>query len=144
MKRAEVRYYIDADILGLGKLLAGLRADITYPGDPGATIKRMTRPKCPIETTDTKDPIWIPIVAKQGWLIITRDSNIQQHRAEIAAVRDHGAKMIALTGDDARGTWHQLEVVMNQWRAIEKLHDQAGPFIYTATRTTLKAVSLGP
>jgi hypothetical protein len=36
---ATVRFYIDADILGLGKLLAGLRSDVTHPGDPGATIK---------------------------------------------------------------------------------------------------------
>lgn len=142
MKRAEVRFYIDADILGLGKVLAGLRADITYPGDPGATIKRRTRPACPITQPQTSDAVWIPVVAQRDWLVITRDSNIQQHRAEVEAVRDNGARMIALAGDEARGTWAQLEVVMNQWRAIERLLELPGPFIYTATRTSLKAVGL--
>jgi hypothetical protein len=31
IKPATVRFYIDADILGLAKVLASLRADITYP-----------------------------------------------------------------------------------------------------------------
>src|SRR6266700_3319891 len=35
-RAAQVRFYVDADVLGLGKVLAGLRNDVTYPGDPGA------------------------------------------------------------------------------------------------------------
>lgn len=31
MREAHVRFYIDADILGLAKILTQLRADITYP-----------------------------------------------------------------------------------------------------------------
>lgn len=38
VKPAEVRFYIDADILGVGHVLAGLRPDVTYPGDPGAVV----------------------------------------------------------------------------------------------------------
>ena len=30
-----VRFYIDADLLGVAKILAGVRSDVTYPGDPG-------------------------------------------------------------------------------------------------------------
>lgn len=29
-----VRFYVDADVMGMG--IAGLRFDVTYPGDPGA------------------------------------------------------------------------------------------------------------
>lgn len=50
--------------------------------------------------------------------------------------------MVALSGDEARGTWQQLEVLMRNWRAIEMLVSRPGPFIYTATRTNLKAVDL--
>jgi hypothetical protein len=73
--------------------------------------------------------VWIPEVARRGWLIITRDSRIQDHRAEVAAVRQNRAKMIALTGKDARNTWQQLEVVMSQWRRIEDLATADGPFL---------------
>jgi len=86
--------------------------------------------------------VWIPETARQGWLIITRDGHIQDHKAEIDAVRDSNARMIALAGKEAKNTWLQLEIVMNQWRAIERRLEQPGPFIYTATRTTLQPVDL--
>ena len=56
--------------------------------------------------------------------------------------RKHGARMIALAGKQATSTWTQLEVLMCQWRAIESQLQTPGPFILTATRTTLKAVPL--
>jgi hypothetical protein len=39
-KPADVRFYCDADVLGLAKILAGLRPDVTYPGDPGGIVHR--------------------------------------------------------------------------------------------------------
>ena len=54
----------------------------------------------------------------------------------------NSGRMVALAGDEARGTWQQLEVFMRQWRAIEALATRRGPFIYTATRSALKAVDL--
>ncbi len=44
LRAAQVRIYVDADILGLGKILASLRNDVTYPGDPGADIHKRHRP----------------------------------------------------------------------------------------------------
>ena len=134
-KPATVRVYFDADVLGLAKLLCQERADFTYPGDPGARIKRRQRPPCPITAPGTKDPDWIPRVAAQGWLIVTRDRRIQEKLAELNAVRTHGAKMINFAGEDAGSTWAQLEVFMTRWREIESLIDQPGPFIYVASRT---------
>lgn len=142
VRPAEVRFYFDADVLGLAKVIAGLRNDATYPGDPGATIHRRARPPCLISDPATPDRVWIPDVAGQGWLIITRDSRIQDHRAEISAVREHGAKMVALTGKDARSTWQQLEVFMRQWRGIEDLAESSGPFIWRATRSGMSRIML--
>jgi hypothetical protein len=139
-RQAVVRYYVDADLLGLAKTLAALRADLTYPDDPGATIRKRVRPPCPITSPATKDRDWIPLATSHGWLIITRDRRIQEHRAEINAVRTHGARMIVLTGPDAVDTWHQLEVVLCRWRDIEACAEQPGPFIYAATRTTLRSI----
>ena len=143
IKPATVRFYFDADVLGLAKLLASLRSDVTFPGDPGAVIHRRRRPPCPVTSPAVLDPVWIPQVAALGWVIVTRDSRIQDHRAEIAAVRTHGARMVALAGKDARDTWEQLEIVMSQWRSIEALVDEPGPFIYSLTRASLRSVPLG-
>jgi hypothetical protein len=50
--------------------------------------------------------------------------------------------MVALAGADAGTIWAQLEVVMTQWRRIEALLAERGPFIYTATRTSLTRIDL--
>jgi hypothetical protein len=141
-KPAEVRFYIDADLLGLGHVLARLRPDVTYPGDPGAVIHKRHRPPSPITSTSVKDSEWIPEVARRGWLILTRDRQIQEHRLEIAAVRDHGARMVALTGDGARSVFDQLEVVMCRWQDIERCRSEPAPFIYAATRTSLRRIPI--
>lgn len=143
IRPADVRYYVDADVLGLGHTLARLRSDLTYPGDPGAVIHKRQRPACPVTTPGADDLMWLPEVAVRGWLVITRDGKIQGHRREIAAVREHAVRMVALDTRQARNTWAQLEIVMCRWRQIEQLHDQPGPFIYIATRTTLRPVDLG-
>ena len=83
-RAAQVRFYVDADILGLGKILGSLRNDVTYPGDPGAVIHKRHRAPCPIASPDVLDTDWIPEVAARGWLIVTRDSMIIQNRDEIA------------------------------------------------------------
>jgi hypothetical protein len=142
LRAAQVRIYIDADMLGLGKILAGLRNDVTYPGDPGAVIHKRQRQPCPITTPDVLDTDWIPQIAARGWLIITRDSMIIQNRNEIAAVRETKAKMVALNQRDAQTKWGQLEVFMTQWRRIEALAAEPGPFIRRVSRTAMTAIAL--
>jgi hypothetical protein len=111
-KPATVRFYFDADVLGRAHQIAGLRPDATYPGDPGGVVMKRLRPPGPVTSTAVKDRVWIPQITALGWLIITRDRRIQDHPSEIAAVRDSGARMVALSGKDARGTFDQLEVFM--------------------------------
>jgi len=141
-KPAEVRFYIDADLLGLARVLGGLRPDVTYPGDPGAVIHKRLRPPCPVTSPAAKDSEWIPEVARRGWLIITRDRHIQAHRLEIQAVRDNGARMVALNGEDARSVFTQLEVLMCRWRDIEGHTAGVSPFIFSAARTAMRAIPL--
>lgn len=50
--------------------------------------------------------------------------------------------MVALSGDEARSTFAQLEVLMCRWRNVVGCLDQQGPFIYSATRTSFRPVSL--
>lgn len=142
MRPAEIRFYIDADLLGLAHVLVRLRADVTYPTDPGGIKFKRERPACPVKTPRTPDDEWIPLVTAAGWLIVTRDRHIQVHRREIAAVRDHGARMVTLTGEEAKSTFDQLEVFMCQWRRMLKCLDEPGPFIYAATRTRLRRIPL--
>lgn len=143
-RAARVRIYVDADIRGLGIVLGALRSDVTYPGDPGAVIHKRERPPCPVTRQATFDVDWIPEVARRGWLIVTRDFSIAQNPNEIAAVRENGAKMVALNQEDAATKWGQLEVFMTQWRAIEALIDEPGPFIIRASRTAMTPIPIDP
>ena len=141
---ADVRFYFDADLLGLAKLVCRERADCTFPGDLGGRVKKRERPPCPIISPDAKDADWIPVVAARGWLIITRDRHIQDRPQEKAAVRNHGAKMVNLGSKDAGTTWNQLEVLMTRWREIEVLPELPGPFIYVASRRgAFRRIELG-
>jgi len=139
---ATVNFYVDADVLGLAKVLASIRPDVTYPGDPGGRVKGKIRPACSITSTATLDTVWIPETAKQGWIIITRDRHIQEHRAEIQVVRVSGARMVVLVGREAVDTFQQLEVLMCQWRKVTGLLPRPGPFIFTATRASFNEVPL--
>jgi hypothetical protein len=139
-KPADVRFYFDADVLGLAMVISSLRSDVTFPGDPGGTVHKRERPACTIADPTTRDEVWIPEAASHGWLIVTRDSKIQDHPAEVSAVRAAGARMVALAGKDAVGVWQQLEVLMTQWRRIEACLDAGSPCIFTATRTTFRNV----
>ena len=77
VRPATVRFYIDADVLGLAKLLVRVRNDVTYPGDPGGTLHKRERPPFPVSSPKALDTEWIPeVAAARGWLIISRDANI--------------------------------------------------------------------
>jgi hypothetical protein len=66
---ATVLFYLDADVLGLAKILVQLRNDVTYPGDPGGVLHKRRRLACPVERTDVPDRLWIPEVTSRDWLI---------------------------------------------------------------------------
>ncbi len=140
---AVVRFYFDADVLGLAKVVASLRSDITYPGDPGAVVHKRKREPCEIQP-GALDTDWLPYVARKGWLIVTRDANIGENKAEISAVIESRAKLVALASSEARNKWTQLEVLMTQWRRIEELQELPGPFIYEVYRTRLTKVAPKP
>lgn len=138
----QVRFYVDADSLGLAKAMAGLRGDVTYPSDPGGRVRGRSRPACPIQRTDTPDDVWIPEVARLGWAILTRDRKIQSRVSESAAVVASGARMFAITSPEQLSVWEQLEVVMCNWRRIEDQLTEPGPWVMALTRTSMREVDL--
>ena len=50
--------------------------------------------------------------------------------------------MVALNQRDAQTKWGQLEVFMTQWRRIEALAAERGPFIWRVSRTTMTSIPL--
>jgi hypothetical protein len=59
-KPAIVRYYVDADVLGLAKILVQVRGDVTYPGDPGSPVKGVRARPCVARRLPPVAPSWLP------------------------------------------------------------------------------------
>jgi len=136
-----LRFHFDADTIGLGKVLAAVRDDVTYPGEPGGMVRNRYRPPCPVTDPAALDRDWIPVIAQAGLTVISRDRRIQRRPAELAAVQQHGLKLVVITAKDQLRLWNLLEIVVGQWRAIERVHDEVdGPFIYALTRGALRRI----
>lgn len=135
-----IRFYVDADLLALGKSLVAARYDVTYPGDPGDL--RRGRPPCTITSPAIRDPIWIPRVGALGWVVISRDSRIARKRIEIAAVRLSALRVVVVDTRQDPTTWNELRIVTAQWDNIERLVTADGPSVYSATRTSFRRLDL--
>lgn len=144
-----VRFYVDADTLGLAHVLVTIRGDVTYPGDPGGHFKRLVRPACPVTRTRTPDEEWLPIVAQQGWLVITRDQNLRNKTVEMDSILRHGAKVVTIV--NARRSkglerpkldvFRQLQILLTHWENVEELFDLPGPFIYDVSQTGMHKIA---
>lgn len=133
-----IHFYLDADLLGVAKILTGVRSDVTYPGDPGGRgSDGFERPPCPIQPGD-KDVDWIPQVADAEWIIISRDRHIQHRPAERAALMDARARMFRLDARRGLSKWQELEIIVTQWRRFEEMRELPGPWLYMATLTRLR------
>jgi len=118
-----------------------VRADVTYAGDPGGIGRdRRVRPASPIRP-GMHDEDWIPIAAGAGWIVITRDGAMIRKPVEREAITSAGARHVALDPEKKQlNVWQELEVVVTQWRSIERLLDEPGPWVYFATRSRLRKV----
>ncbi len=144
-----VRFYLDADTLGLAHVLVTIRGDVTYPGDPGGKYKRLVRPACPITRPKTPDSEWLPVVAQHGWLVITRDQNLRNKTVEMESILRHGAKVVTIV--NARrykgveppklDVFRQLRILLTHWDDVEGLLDVPGPFIYDVSPTGIHKIA---
>ena len=50
--------------------------------------------------------------------------------------------MFAITSHEQLDNWGLLEVVVSQWRRMERAAQEPGPYIYSMTRTSLTKIAL--
>jgi hypothetical protein len=50
--------------------------------------------------------------------------------------------MFAITTPGNLSVWGLVEVAVTQWRKIEEAAREAGPYIYSVTRTTINKIDL--
>jgi hypothetical protein len=105
------RFFVDENVIGLGRALANARDDVLHPGHPNL-------PAVPLRTSD---PDWLPVIADLGLVVLTRDKAIRRKAGERELWLGHGLRVVALTGSKTMSTWEMLELVVRQWTRLEKL-----------------------
>ncbi len=75
----------------------------------------------------TKDPNWIPKVAKDH-IIVTSDDDMRRARVEAAALQDNGAIAFFLSHSfPNQPLWRQAELICKYWPKIEAAARDAKP-----------------
>lgn len=114
---ASLRLFVDESALGVGKALAIARRDVVHTGHP-------LIPQVPLGALDT---VWIPEVAKRGLAVIARDRRIRTKPAELQLLRDHGLRVLWISGKKDLSNWDYLVRLVRRWDDIERRLDERGP-----------------
>lgn len=112
-----IRWFADESVLGLGKLLARERDDVTYPGHPASAGI----------IPGTLDTEWMPIVAAHGWVVFHRDRRIRTRPAELEIFRSEGLRAVWFAGKKDLSPYDQLTLLQRHWKRLEREVQRLGP-----------------
>src|SRR5215471_285205 len=88
-----------------------------------------------------KDPMWIELCAKKGWIAITGDKRIEKNIINRTAVIQHKAKIFILTDTNSRPEEWASAVIVGQEKIANVTKKNDGPFFSTIRRQSLSHVS---
>jgi hypothetical protein len=111
-----MRFFVDENMLPIGRALALVRDDVCHPGHPAI----------PEVALGTDDPDWLPIVGQRGLVLLTRDNKIRTKPAELQAYKDHRIRAFFLTGKKDLTRWEKLDLLVRQWEKIEAAIKKVG------------------
>jgi PIN like domain len=111
-------YFTDENTLGLGKLLRREgRDDVVYPGHEQL-------PEVPIGTPDLD---WMPIIARQHLIVVTRDRRIRTRPAELRAYWEHGIRSLWIGAKQDLGPPQQVELFLAHEERLQREITKRGP-----------------
>lgn len=83
---------------------------------------------------NTPDPDWLREVGRRGWLVLTRDQNIRRKPDELAALREAGVILFALTSGNLSAQ-ETAEIVVGAWPKMKRMAAATNPpAIFSLTR----------
>lgn len=130
-------YFADENTLGLGKLLqrAG-RDDLVYPGH-----ERL--PEVPLGTPDLE---WMPLVAEQGLIVLTRDKHIRTRPAEFRVYQEHGLRSLWIGAKQDLGPYEQFELFLKHEKRLQRevIKRGPGPWALSMSPSGLRPLNLRP
>lgn len=81
------------------------------------------------------DTEWIPEVGRQGWVLITKDTNIRRNPLERAAYEAAGLRGFVVTGKDMGGKDLAELLVRCLPGMVRRAAGRTGPLLFTISRT---------
>ena len=123
---AQLRWFVDESLMGVGKALSWARKDTVHSGHPQIAGAPAGAP----------DVEWMPVVATAGLVVIGRDKRIRTKPAEVATLRSHGLRVFYLTGPKDMQSWDYITVLVRRWDDMEARVQQRGPGPWFMSVTT--------
>ena len=84
---------------------------------------------------DAPDEDWIALVARRRWIALTKDKNIRYRSAELAAIREHGARVVVLRAKNATGDQMAAMFVRHAARLVRYAAGHSPPFVVGMDRS---------
>lgn len=106
-------YFVDENMLPVGRALAHVRADVVHPG-------HRALPQIPL---GAKDPDWLLIVGSAGLdlVVVTRDRNIRKKPAEKELFDNNGVRALFLTGSKDMSKWDKFVMLVRPGTAWNRM-----------------------
>ena len=76
-----------------------------------------------------EDEVWIPDVARRGWIILTKDDGMRKNPTERAALRNNAARVFVVTTATLTGEALAFRFVHNRERILRRA-TAPGPYVY--------------
>lgn len=106
---AELRFFVDESLMGLGKALSFARRDVVHAGHPLV-------PEGPLGATDEA---WIPLIAGRDLIVLGRDRHMRTRPGEIALWKAHGLRVLYIAGKKDLSNWEYLGRLIRRWDEVE-------------------------
>jgi hypothetical protein len=91
---------------------------------------------------DEDDQVWLPEVARRGWIILTKDKRIRRRPIEKQALVASGARAFVLSSGNMRGR-EMADLLVAKLRKIERVVLKTNaPFVAVVTRTAVQVLQL--
>jgi hypothetical protein len=88
---------------------------------------------------DAKDEMWLPDVARRGWIVLTRDKWIRRRPLEKQALIASGARAFVLTWGNLRGR-EMAEILVKHIHKMDRLaRITEPPFVFAVTKTGVES-----
>lgn len=104
------RFFFDASLAGVARILAVDHPEITYPGNGIWQLPQ-----------DAPDEDWLEVVGRNGWCAIIRDKRIRRRPSENAALERFRVRVVNVAVRRNLTSSGYVDLLERNWARLEKV-----------------------